>query len=106
VIHCFSGGVAEARSCLDLGCYISVSGIATFKNATALRDAARYVPDDKILIETDAPFLAPVPHRGQRNEPAWVAVVGEAVASIRGSTPGDFAAITTDNATRAFQLAP
>jgi len=105
VVHCFSGGVAEARACLDLGCYISFSGIVTFKNASALREAARFVPDDKILIETDAPFLAPVPHRGQRNEPAWVAVVGEAVASIRDSAAGDFAALTAENASRLFQIA-
>jgi TatD DNase family protein len=104
VIHCFSGGVAEASACLDLGCYVSFSGIVTFKNAGALRDAARFVPDDRILVETDSPFLAPVPHRGQRNEPAWVAVVGEAVASARGTPVAAFAALTRENTARVFQL--
>jgi TatD DNase family protein len=104
VIHCFSGGVEEARACLDLGCYISFSGIVTFKNASALRDAARFVPEDRILVETDAPFLAPVPHRGQRNEPAWVAVVGEAVAAIRDTPAVVFAALTRANTARVFQI--
>jgi TatD DNase family protein len=104
VIHCFSGGVEEARACLDLGCYISFSGIVTFKNAGALRDAARLVPADRILVETDAPFLAPVPHRGQRNEPAWVAVVGEAVAAVRDTPVATFAALTSENTARVFQL--
>jgi TatD DNase family protein len=104
VIHCFSGGVDEARTCLELGCYVSFSGIVTFKNATALRDAARFVPKERILVETDAPFLAPVPHRGQRNEPAWVAVVGEAIAAIRDTPPAEFAALTRDNTARVFQF--
>jgi TatD DNase family protein len=104
VIHCFSGAVEEARGCLDLGCYISFSGIVTFKNATGLREAARFVPADRILVETDAPFLAPVPYRGKRNEPAWVAVVGEAVAAIRDSSPAEFAALTSANTARVFQF--
>jgi TatD DNase family protein len=104
VIHCFSGGVEEARACLDLGCYISFSGIVTFKNAEALRDAARFVPENRILVETDAPFLAPVPHRGQRNEPAWVAVVGEALAAIRGAPAEGFAARTGENTSLVFHL--
>jgi TatD DNase family protein len=104
IIHCFSGGVEEASACLDLGCYISFSGIVTFKNAGGLRDAARFVPEDRILVETDSPFLAPVPHRGQRNEPAWVAVVGEAVASVRGTPVAAFAALTRENTARVFQL--
>jgi TatD DNase family protein len=104
VIHCFSGAVEEARICLDLGCYISFSGIVTFKNAIGLRDAARFVPADRILVETDAPFLAPVPYRGKRNEPAWVAVVGEAVAEIRDSTSAEFAALTRANTARVFQF--
>jgi TatD DNase family protein len=106
VIHCFTGGVDEARACLDLGCYVSFSGIVTFKTAEALREAARFVPDDRILVETDAPFLAPVPHRGRSNEPAWVAVVGEAVAELRSSSAASFAALTVENTERAFQLAP
>jgi TatD DNase family protein len=104
VIHCFSGGVDEASACLDLGCYISFSGIVTFKNAAPLRDAARFVPEDRILVETDAPFLAPVPHRGQRNEPAWVAVVGEAVAAVRDTPGATFARLTRENTARVFRL--
>ena len=105
VIHCFTGGVEEARACLDLGCHVSFSGIVTFKTAEALREAARFVPDDRILVETDAPFLAPVPHRGQRNEPAWVAVVGEAVAALRDTSVEEFATLTVENTARVFQLA-
>ena len=73
VMHCFSGTLDEARQALDLGFYISLSGIVTFPKAAALREVAAFVPDDRLLVETDAPFLAPVPHRGKRNEPAWVA---------------------------------
>ena len=73
VMHCFSGTLDEARQALDLGFYISLSGIVTFPKAESLREVARFVPDDRLLVETDAPFLAPVPHRGKRNEPAWVA---------------------------------
>jgi TatD DNase family protein len=105
VIHCFTGGVDEARRCLDLGCYLSFSGIVTFKNAHDLRDAAVLAPADRVLVETDAPYLAPVPHRGQRNEPAWVAFVGSALAELRDVPVAEFAAQTSANTTRAFQLA-
>jgi len=88
VIHCFTGGPAEARACLDRGAVLSFSGIVTFKNAAGVREAATICPLDRLLVETDAPFLAPVPHRGQPNEPAWVALVGEAVAALRGVAPG------------------
>ena len=84
VVHCFTGGPDEARRCLDLGAYLSFSGIVTFKSAPEVREAAALCPLDRLLVETDAPFLAPVPHRGEPNEPAWVAVVGEAVAEVRG----------------------
>jgi len=83
VFHCFTGGPAEARRCLDLGAYLSFSGIVTFRNAGEVREAAALCPAERLLIETDAPFLAPVPHRGRPNEPAWVALVGERVASAR-----------------------
>ena len=73
VIHCFSGGVTEARAYLDLGQYLSFSGILTFKNAGDLREAAAFAPLDRILIETDAPYLAPIPYRGKKNEPAYIA---------------------------------
>ena len=84
VIHCFSGGPDEARACLDRGAVLSFSGIVTFKNAAGVREAAQLCPLDRLLVETDAPFLAPVPHRGRPNEPAWVTVVGAAVAAARG----------------------
>ena len=102
IIHCFSGGPEEARQCLDRGAYLSFSGIVTFKNAGDLREAAALCPLDRILTETDAPFLAPVPHRGRPNEPAHVAVVGTALADLRGIAPAEFAGITTANALRAF----
>jgi TatD DNase family protein len=84
VFHCFTGGPPEARRALDLGTYLSFSGIVTFKTADDLRAAAALAPRDRVLVETDAPYLAPVPHRGRPNEPAFVAVVGAAVAAARG----------------------
>lgn len=86
VMHCFTGTVDEARRALDLGLYISLSGIVTFPKGEALRDVARHVPADRLLVETDAPFLAPVPYRGRRNEPAWVVESLRAVAAARGET--------------------
>lgn len=102
IIHCFSGGPNEARACLDRGAYLSFSGIVTFKNADELREAATICPLDRILVETDAPFLAPVPHRGRPNEPAHVGVVGAAIAAMRGIDVEEFSHITTANALRAF----
>lgn len=84
VMHCFSGTVSDARRSLDLGFYLSLSGILTFPKANELRDVARYAPADRLLVETDAPFLAPVPHRGKRNEPAWVGETAKMLASVRG----------------------
>jgi len=84
VFHCFTGGVERARRALDLGFYLSLAGIVTFPKATDLREVAAYCPDDRLLVETDSPFLAPVPHRGKRNEPAFVARVVEELAGIRG----------------------
>jgi len=86
VMHCFTGTVAEARQALDLGFYISLSGILTFPRSAELRDVAAFVPLDRLLVETDAPFLAPIPHRGRRNEPAWVAETVRVLAGIRGLT--------------------
>lgn len=88
VMHCFSGSVAEARRALDLGFFISIAGIVTFPKAGNVRDLAAFVPDDRLLVETDAPFLAPVPHRGHRNEPAWVVETARVLARLRG-TPLD-----------------
>ena len=102
IIHCFSGGPDEARACLDRGAHLSFSGIVTFKNADDLREAAMLCPLDRILVETDAPFLAPVPHRGRPNEPAHVGVVGAAIAEMRGIDVEEFSHITTANALRAF----
>jgi TatD DNase family protein len=91
VMHCFSGTAAEAREALDLGLLVSLSGILTFPKAEALRDVARMVPVDRLLVETDAPFLAPVPHRGRRNEPAFVARTLEVLASLHQLTPAALA---------------
>jgi TatD DNase family protein len=86
VMHCFSGTADDARLALDLGFFISVAGILTFPKATTLRDVVKYVPRDRLLVETDAPFLAPVPHRGKRNEPAWVVQTLATLADLT-STP-------------------
>jgi TatD DNase family protein len=105
VIHCFTGGVVEARRCVDLGAYLSFSGIVTFKNANDVRDAAVYCPDDRLIVETDAPYLAPVPYRGKPNEPSFVSIVGSAVAELRGCPSEDLAELTRANTVRAFELA-
>lgn len=104
VIHCFTGTPEDAEGCLALGCDISISGIVTFKNAEELRDAARLVPLDRLHVETDSPFLAPVPNRGKKNEPAWVAIVGEYVAQLRSEDPEVLRAATSANSARLFQL--
>lgn len=105
VFHCFSGGPEEARRCLDLGAHLSFSGIVTFPDAGELREAAALCPADRLLVETDSPYLAPVPHRGKRNRPALVTVVGEAVAATRGEDPAEVAAATWANAERVYRLA-
>ena len=87
-----------------MGMTVSISGIVTFKNAQDVRDAAALVPLDRLLVETDAPFLAPVPHRGATNEPAWVGIVGEAVAAAQGRTAAEVAEATSANASRIFRL--
>lgn len=102
VLHCFTGGLGFARRLLDLGLYIGFSGIVTFKNAESLREVARFVPGDRLLIETDAPYLAPVPHRGKTNEPAWVVHVAEMLASVRGVALEEVARQTAANAARLF----
>lgn len=104
VIHCFSGGPAEARRCLELGAYLSFSGIVTFKNAGTVREAAELCPSDRILIETDAPYLAPVPHRGKPNEPGFVAIVGAALAELRGVAADRFGAQVRANTAALFAL--
>jgi TatD DNase family protein len=102
VLHCFSSGRALAETALALGFFISISGIVTFRNAGDLREIVRDVPLDRLLVETDAPYLAPVPHRGRRNEPAYVAVTAAAVAELKSIAPEELAAVTTDNFFRLF----
>lgn len=104
VIHCFSGDVASARHFLDLGFHISFSGIVTFKSADGPRAAARLVPLDRLMVETDAPFLAPVPYRGRRNEPALVVRTAAVVAELRGEPLDRLAAATHENTERLFRL--
>ncbi len=103
VMHCFTGGPEYARRLLDLGFYISFSGILTFKNAGEIRAAAALVPDDRLLLETDAPFLAPEPLRGRRNEPACLPHTAACLAQIRGRPLAEIAQSTTANACRLFQ---
>ena len=102
VFHCFTETAEVARAGLDLGFYISFSGILTFKNAQDLRDVAAFVPMDRILIETDSPYLAPVPHRGKTNNPSYVPFVAQQIAHIRGLPIEDVARITSDNFDRLF----
>jgi TatD DNase family protein len=102
VIHCFSEDRAFAESALDLGFYLSFSGILTFKNAHGIHEAAAYAPDDRILVETDSPYLAPVPLRGKRCEPAFVAHTARRLAELRGTTLEAVERLTTENAARAF----
>ena len=104
VFHCFSGGPDEARRCLDLGAVLSFSGIVTFPSATDLQAAATMCPLERLLVETDSPYLAPVPHRGKRNQPAWVSVVGEAIAELRGIAAEDVAAATWTTAEHTYRL--
>jgi len=105
VMHCFSSGRALAEAALELGFYISLSGIVTFRNAEELRAIARDLPLDRLLVETDAPYLAPVPYRGKRNEPAFVAATAAAVAQLKGVEPEHLASLTRENFFRLFTKA-
>ncbi len=102
VIHCFTGGPERARTYLDMGLLLSIPGVVTFKNAEPLREAVRAAPLDRLLIETDCPYLAPIPHRGKRNEPSFVKLVAEAIAALKGLPVEEVAAATTANARRFF----
>ncbi len=104
IVHCFTGGPVEARRCLDLGAALSFSGVVTFKNAGDVREAAALCPVDRLLVETDSPFLAPVPHRGTFNEPARTPLVGAAIAQVKGVPTATLAAATTANALAMFSL--
>ena len=105
VIHCFTASAAFARIALDLGMYISLSGIVTFKNAQDLQDVAKWLPEDRLLVETDAPFLAPIPHRGRTGEPAFVADTARFVAQLRGVAADLLARQTSDNFYNLFSKA-
>jgi TatD DNase family protein len=104
VFHCFTGGPAEARRALDLGASLSFSGIVTFKAAGELREAAALCPLERVLVETDSPYLTPVPHRGERNRPALVPLVGAAVAGAKGLSVEEVAAASWSAAARMFDL--
>ncbi len=104
VMHCFSGAPEIARECLDLGLHIAFGGSITFKNARRLLEAAAYVPEERLLVETDCPYLAPVPHRGERNTPANVPLVIEKLAAIRGAEPERIASATLRNGKRLFGI--
>ena len=102
VFHCFTGGPDEARRALDLGAWVSFSGIVSFKNADDVRAAAAVTPLERVLVETDAPYLAPVPHRGRANEPSWVVDVGAALAAATGRDAREVAEATHENAAAVF----
>lgn len=104
VMHCFTETREVAEAALAMGFYISFSGIVTFKNATQIKDVARHIPLDRILIETDAPYLAPAPHRGKLNQPAYVKHVAEEIAALRGITVDETGLRTTENFVRMFKL--
>jgi TatD DNase family protein len=104
VIHCFTGDYDAARAYLDLGFYLSFTGIITFKNAEPLRNVVRKVPLDHMLVETDSPYLTPVPHRGKRNEPAYVQFVAATIASVKSLTIEEVARATTNNVRALFRI--
>ena len=104
VLHCFTGNADMAKELIALGLFVSFSGIVTFRNADSLREAASVVPDEWLLIETDTPYLAPVPHRGKPNEPSYLPEVAKCLAEVRGDTVEHIAEITTANAKRLFRL--
>lgn len=106
LLHCFTASRMLAETGIELGLYVSFSGVLTFKNSAALRDIARDLPLDRLLVETDAPFLAPTPHRGKPNQPAWVAETARVLADVKGVTADEIAARTTTNALALFDKMP
>ena len=104
VVHCFTGNLADAQRYVELGLYVSLSGIVTFKSARDIQEAARWLPLDRMLIETDCPYLAPMPHRGKRNEPSFVVHTAAFLAQLRGISVEELAAATTANAQRLFRI--
>jgi len=105
VMHCFTGTPEQARECLDLGFHLAFGGVATFPKATEIREAARIIPADRLLLETDAPYLAPVPFRGKRNEPAYVTHTAKVIAGVRGISLEELGRQTTENFRRVFGIA-
>lgn len=106
VMHCFTEDLAYAKQCLNLGMHLGMGGAITFKKARALHEVARHVPLDRIVLETDSPFMTPSPHRGERNEPAMIRLVAERIAALRAISMEEVAANTTANAERLFRLGP
>lgn len=104
ILHCFTGTLEEAKGVLDRGWYLSISGIVTFKKSQQLRDVAKYVPLDRLLIETDSPYLAPQSHRGEQNEPSFLRETAEAIAGVKGISAAELAQSSSDNACRLFAL--
>jgi TatD DNase family protein len=104
VIHCFTGNYEAASAYLDLGFYLSFTGIITFKNAEPLREVVRKVPLERIFVETDSPYLTPVPHRGKRNEPAYVRFVAETIAKVKGVELAEVARVTSENVKKLFRI--
>jgi TatD DNase family protein len=104
VMHCFSGNEKFASDCIEIGLLISYTGILTFKNAALLREVAKKVSLDYVMLETDAPYLAPVPHRGKRNEPAYVPLIAQVLAEVKNTSVEEIARTTTENARRLFRL--
>jgi TatD DNase family protein len=105
IMHCFGGNIEYARQCLEAGCYLGIGGVATFKKSAELREAIAFAPLDKILLETDCPYLAPQPWRGKRNEPSYITIVAQLVADCKGISIEDVAATTTANARRILKMA-
>jgi TatD DNase family protein len=105
LMHCFTGTAEQARECLDLGFHLAFGGVTTFPKASEIRESARITPADRLLIETDSPYLAPVPFRGKRNEPAYVAHTAKVIAGVRGVTVDELARQTTHNCARFFGIA-
>lgn len=105
VMHCFSGSVEIARECLELGLYIAIGGAATFKSAVKPLEVAAFVPQDRLLLETDCPYLTPVPHRGKRNDPSFIPLIAQRIAQARGEDAGELAAACLQNGKRLFGLA-
>lgn len=104
IIHCFSGSQAFGQACIDLGFYVSFSGILTFKTAESLREAAKAYPLERLLVETDSPYLAPIPHRGKKCEPSMVRLTAQKLAELKGLSLEEVARVTTENAKRIFKL--